>query len=234
MKSIDVSIEEYSGPLDLLLDLINKNKINIYDIPINEITSEYLELLKKNQYRNIEIRVEFLYLAATLINIKTKMLLPSDNLDDDPRENLVEQLILYSKFKFQSSVLRQLFERNRLSFDRASERENFNVGVSYEIVGSVKRLNNSINRLLEEKYNSEEPVIDIVYKDRYNIEDISKNILNSILNLKKISFKNITKSKDKQFIITAFMALLELLNTGYLNFVQKENFDDIILVNKNE
>ena len=89
MSDILISIENYNGPLDLLLDLIKKNEINIYDIPINFITEEYLTAIRQNIDLGIEVQVEFLYLAASLINIKTKMLLPrSIDEDDDPRMDL--------------------------------------------------------------------------------------------------------------------------------------------------
>lgn len=234
MSSIDINIETYSGPFDLLLDLIRKNKIDIYDIPINEITSQYLEYLSKASALNIEIRVEFLYLAATLINIKTNMLLPKDVDDDENlQSNLVEQLILYSKFKFQSEVLRKLYDKNKLSFTRYTDLNYFDIGTYFKVVGSTYRLNSSINRLLNgalEDENADSQTV--IFKDKYKVESLAQSIIEDINKLNKLDFSKVVNKKEKNFIITAFLAVLELLNQGKINFYQEENFSDIYLEKK--
>ncbi len=234
MSTIDINVETYSGPFDLLLDLIRKNKIDIYDIPINEITSQYLEYLSKASALNIEIRVEFLYLAATLINIKTKMLLPK-NVDDDEnlQSDLVEQLILYSKFKFQSEVLRKIYNKNKLSFSRYTDLNAFDIGTDFKIVGSTYRLNSSITRLLTgaiEDENADSQTV--IFKDKYKVENLAQSIIDNINKLSKLDFSKVVNKKEKNFIITAFLAVLELLNQGKINFYQEENFSDIYLEKK--
>ena len=108
--SIRVKLEAFEGPLDLLLHLIDKNKINIYDIPIVEITDQYLDYIKQMEEKNLEIMSEFLVMAATLINIKSRMLLPAveteDEQDADPRQELVDKLLEYKMFKYVSEKLR--------------------------------------------------------------------------------------------------------------------------------
>src|SRR5690554_5085455 len=108
--SIPVKLEAFEGPLDLLLHLIDKNKINIYDIPIVEITEQYLEYIKQMESKNLEIMSEFLVMAATLINIKSRMLLPSkveeDEEEIDPRQELVERLLQYKMFKYMAEQLK--------------------------------------------------------------------------------------------------------------------------------
>lgn len=234
MSTIDINVETYSGPFDLLLDLIRKNKIDIYDIPINEITSQYLEYLSKASALNIEIRVEFLYLAATLINIKTKMLLPK-NVDDDEnlQSDLVEQLILYSKFKFQSEVLRKIYNKNKLSFSRYTDLNAFDIGTDFKIVGSTYRLSSSITRLLTgaiEDENADSQTV--IFKDKYKVENLAQSIIDNINKLSKLDFSKVVNKKEKNFIITAFLAVLELLNQGKINFYQEENFSDIYLEKK--
>lgn len=234
MNSIDINIETYSGPFDLLLDLIRKNKIDIYDIPINEITSQYLDYLSKASALNIEIRVEFLYLAATLINIKTKMLLPKDVDDDENlQSDLVEQLILYSKFKFQSEVLRKLYDKNKLSFTRYTDLNSFDIGTDFKVVGSTYRLNSSINRLLNGAFEDESSDSQtVIFKDKYKVDNLAKSIIEDINKLSKLDFSKVVNKKEKNFIITAFLAVLELLNQGKINFYQEENFSDIYLEKK--
>ncbi|MCI6610288.1 MAG: segregation/condensation protein A [Ezakiella sp.] len=233
MTQIDVNIDKYSGPLDLLLDLIKKNKLDIYDISINEITNYYLDYLNDVSEKNIEIRVEFLYLATTLLSIKTASLLPKTELTEDEEVNFVENLILYSKFKFQSEVLKELYEINLNSFDRISESELFSDEVDIEIKGNVNRLNNVITKLLNEvNFDDEDIPQTILFKDKYKIQDLTNMIINDLLILKNVSFKNIAEKKEKQFVITAFLAVLELLNKGLIDYSQNGIFNDIILEKK--
>lgn len=233
MTQIDVSIDKYSGPLDLLLDLIKKNKLDIYDISINEITTYYLDYLNDISEKNIEIRVEFLYLATTLLSIKTASLLPKTEPTEDEEANFVENLIIYSKFKFQSEVLKELYEINLNSFDRISESELFSDEVDIEIKGNVNRLNNVITKLLNEA-NFDDEVIPqtMLVKDKYKIQDLTDMIIKNLLILRNVSFKNFAEKKEKQFVITAFLAVLELLNKGLIDYSQNGNFNDIILERK--
>ena len=114
MSKLPVKLEVF-GPLDLLLHLIDKNKINIYDIPIAEITEQYLEYINAMETKNLEIMSEFLVMAATLIKIKSKMLLPVEETDEeddvDPRQELVERLLEYKMFKYISEELKD-YEQN--------------------------------------------------------------------------------------------------------------------------
>ena len=102
--SIPVKLEAFEGPLDLLLHLIDKNKVNIYDIPIVEITEQYLEYIKQMDTKNLEIMSEFLVMAATLVKIKSKMLLPVEESEEeeavDPRQELVDRLLEYKMYKY--------------------------------------------------------------------------------------------------------------------------------------
>ena len=193
-----------------------------------------MDYLSKASALNIEIRVEFLYLAATLINIKTKMLLPKD-LDDSEslQSDLVEQLILYSKFKFQSEVLRKLYDKNKLSFTRYTDLNSFDIGTDFKVVGSTYRLNSSINRLLNGAFEDESTDSQtVIFKDKYKVEYLAQSIIEDINKLNKLDFSKVVNKKEKNFIITAFLAVLELLNQGKINFYQEENFSDIYLEKK--
>ena len=108
--SLSFTLEKFEGPLDLLLHLIEKNKINIYDIPIVEITEQYMEYIRQMQEQDMEVMSEFLVMAATLLNIKSKMLLPKEEPEDteeavDPRQELVERLLQYKMYKYASLEL---------------------------------------------------------------------------------------------------------------------------------
>jgi len=111
--SLSVTLEKFEGPLDLLLHLIEKNKINIYDIPIVEITEQYMDYIRQMQEQDMEVMSEFLVMAATLLNIKSKMLLPEEEPEDteepvDPRQELVERLLQYKMYKYASLELSDL------------------------------------------------------------------------------------------------------------------------------
>ena len=108
--SIPVKLEAFEGPLDLLLHLIDKNKVSIYDIPIVDITEQYLEYIKQMDSKNLEVMSEFLVMAATLVNIKSKMLLPVEETEEeeivDPRQELVNRLLEYKMYKYISEELK--------------------------------------------------------------------------------------------------------------------------------
>ncbi len=112
-SALNFHLEQYEGPLDLLLDLIRKQQVNIYDIPIAKITAQYLEYMQKAMELDIELSSDFVYMAATLIHIKSKMLLPRDpelekiSPEEDPRQELVERLIEHERFKNAAEMLQQ-------------------------------------------------------------------------------------------------------------------------------
>ena len=125
MSAIDVKLNVFEGPLDLLLHLIEKNKVNIYDIPIVTITEQYLEYVNNMEEEDLDVMSEFLVMAATLIKIKSKMLLPKDEEDpedeEDPREELVRRLLEYKMYKYAAGELKDLeIEGNKAFFKKAT------------------------------------------------------------------------------------------------------------------
>ena len=229
-QDILVKLDDYSGPLDLLLDLIKKNEVNIYDIPINFITQEYLDTLRQNADMGIEIQVEFLYLAATLLNIKTKMMLPSkDEGDDDPRVNLVEQLIVYNRFKMTQADLFALFDNNLLSYDKNLDEDIFNTNVVYTISYNKNNLFNTFESLINNKKQALESNEILIVKERYKTEDLVEDIKNILLKDNDVSLRKISNNKNREYLITAFLAILELLNSGLIVCKQESAFTDIYL-----
>lgn len=229
-QDILVKLDDYSGPLDLLLDLIKKNEVNIYDIPINFITQEYLDTLRQNADMGIEIQVEFLYLAATLLNIKTKMMLPSkDEEDDDPRVNLVEQLIVYNRFKMTQADLFALLDNNLLSYDKNLDEDVFNTNVVYTISYNKNNLFNTFESLINNKKQALESNEILIVKERYKTEDLVEDIKNILLKDNDVSLRKISNNKNREYLITAFLAILELLNSGLIVCKQESAFTDIYL-----
>lgn len=230
-QNILVKLDDYSGPLDLLLDLIKKNEVNIYDIPINFITQEYLDTLRQNADMGIEIQVEFLYLAATLLNIKTKMMLPSkdEEEDDDPRVNLVEQLIVYNRFKMTQADLFALLDNNLLSYDKSLNEDVFNTNVVYTISYNKDNLFNTFNSLINDKKQALASNEILIVKERYKTEDLVQDIKNILLKDNDVSLRKISNNKNREYLITAFLAILELLNSGLIVCKQESAFTDIYL-----
>ncbi|MDO5714468.1 MAG: segregation/condensation protein A [Tissierellia bacterium] len=226
--------------MDLLLDLIKKNEINIYDIPINFITGEYLKALQQSIYSGIEVQVEFLYLASTLLSIKTRMLLPkTDGEEEDPRIDLVEQIIVYSQFKQLSDSLEQRMIQNLKSFDRLKNPyihmayEDFIIEEDVEVLDSIMK--ELTKRLKELSFDSsEKSSTGIIKKDPYNVEDFISKIMKNLVAFKSTSLKRLVTKADKQFIITSFLAILELLNSGLIDYHQEDNFKEIYLEKSNE
>ena len=125
MSAIDVKLNVFEGPLDLLLHLIEKNKVNIYDIPIVTITEQYLEYVNNMEEEDLDVMSEFLVMAATLIKIKSRMLLPKDEEteedEEDPREELVRRLLEYKMYKYAAGELKDLeLEGNKAFFKKAT------------------------------------------------------------------------------------------------------------------
>ena len=120
---IPVKLEAFEGPLDLLLHLIDKNKVNIYDIPIIEITRQYMEYIREMKNRDLNVMSEFLVMAATLLDIKSRMLLPKEKdeegVEEDPRQELVEKLLEYKLYKYMSYELRERQQDASLNMYRA-------------------------------------------------------------------------------------------------------------------
>ncbi len=231
MTDILVNLDQYNGPLDLLLDLIKKNEIDIYDIPINFITKEYLNAIRENTIRGIEVQVEFLYLAATLLNIKTKMLLPKkeDIEDDDPRTNLVDQLIVYSRFKYAADELSNRYNYNLKSYDRLMSADLFSNESIYIIQYNLDRLSSITNNIIKNFISREDFEEEAIISDKYTIEELSNYIVEKVNILGKTSLRELSKDRDKEFLITAFLSILDLLNSEKIVYSQNNLFDDIYI-----
>ena len=231
MTDILVNLDQYNGPLDLLLDLIKKNEIDIYDIPINFITKEYLNAIRENTIRGIEVQVEFLYLAATLLNIKTKMLLPKKDVieDDDPRTNLVDQLIVYSRFKYAADELSNRYNYNLKSYDRLMSADLFSNESIYIIQYNLDRLSSITNNIIKNFISREDFEEEAIISDKYTIEELSNYIVEKVNILGKTSLRELSKDRDKEFLITAFLSILDLLNSEKIVYSQNSLFDDIYI-----
>ncbi|MDD2430096.1 MAG: segregation/condensation protein A [Firmicutes bacterium] len=230
--SIDISVKAFEGPLDLLLSLIKEKRIDIYDIPISEITKAYLEEVKHMEDSEYEVATEFIVMAATLMEIKAKMLLPKPQLEEDeeqedPRTELVNRLILYKQFKEAAGYLYENFEDQ----SRVFARDNINQILLEELRPdhdlrnlevSMTELLSALKVVLEAKRDEDE--ISSLPREQITIED-QINWLELYLEEKRdLLFSELFGLlKSKVLIVVTFMALLELVHRGVLGVSQTDS-----------
>lgn len=210
-----ISLQDFEGPLDLLLYFIRRDELDIFNIPIAQIADEYLEYVRLLENIDLDSVGDFLYMAALLINIKARMLLPKPELDDegepiDPRRELVERLLEYVRYKEASSHLTGLYEDRSDRFTRghaSSEREKWESQSEISYNASVFDLIGALRRILTEA--PEEPTHAVV-REEYHIEEQQAFILAELARIGKISFVETMRGRSKAFIITTFLGILEL------------------------
>jgi segregation and condensation protein A len=228
-----IHLERYDGPLDLLLDLIKKQEIDIHDIPIAKITGQYLEYLHKLEQLDMDISADFIYMAATLIYIKSKMLLPPDPLagpeeSEDPRADLVHRLVEHEKFKSAAQLLhqRQQIEENVWSKPDRSLYEGQEV--EGELIVSLVDLVKVFQQVLERR---KEVVKIELHHDQFTVaqmmELLRQQLVASDEGIQLITF--FESCASRHVMIVALLAVLELVRLQAIVLVQKEQFGDIRL-----
>ena len=229
----NIKIENFEGPLDLLLYFIKRDKIDIYDIPITQITNEYISVIDEAKKLDVSIAGEFLFMASMLLRIKTQMLLPrqinDESLDiEDPRIDLVAQLLEYKKYKSIANKLKNLHFENKDSFFRNSSK------VVYDQSPNVSDFLNEvtlydISKIFKDAVNNA-PTQDSfeIYRETVSLKDQQDFILQQFNNDKILSLKNLVKKLETKLkIIVTFLALLEMIKRSEIICSQKENFEDI-------
>lgn len=246
MGSLSVRLEVFEGPLDLLLYLIEKNKIDIYDIPIVEITEQYLDYIKTMQ-EDMEIMSEFLVMAATLLDIKCKMLLPKEvneeGEEEDPRAELVQKLLEYKMYKYMALELRdRQVDAAKCWYKKPKlprEVENYRYPVNYEelLEGvNLAKLHEIFKSVIKRQVDKIDPIrsqFGKIEKDEINLEEKQEYIEEYVRNHKRFSFRNLLeKQGSKMEIIVTFMAILEMMKQGIISIEQERTFADIIIIKK--
>jgi len=241
-NTIPVKLDVFEGPLDLLLHLIEKNKVNIHDIPIVMITDQYMEYIREMQKKDLDIMSEFMVMAATLINIKSKMLLPpevtEDNEEIDPRQELVERLLEYKMYKYISYELKdkQLDASKHLFKGSSIPEEIANIKDVVDVSELLSDLTlNKLHTIFESVIRKQADKIDPIRSKFGRIEREEINLSAKIMEIqyfgltkKKFSFRKLLeKQADKMDIIVTFLGILELIKMGTIFVTQKEIFDDI-------
>ena len=241
---IPVKLEAFEGPLDLLLHLIEKNKVDIYDIPIVEITNQYMEYIRAMQEKDLNIMSEFLLMAATLLDIKCRMLLPvevnEDGEEEDPRAELVEQLLQYKMYKYMSYELKdRQMDGELLMFKEATipdEVKEYQEPVDLDelldgvTLGKLNAIFKDIMRKQNDKIDPVRSTFGKIEKEEVTVDDKLEYLNQYITSHKKFSFRELLKNqKSKTQIVVTFLAILEMMKVGSITVVQENTFDDILI-----
>ncbi len=245
--SLNVKLQVFEGPLDLLLHLIEKNKVDIYDIPIAMITDQYLDYIRMMDHEDLNVTSEFLVMAATLLDIKSKMLLPKEvneeGEEEDPRAELVEKLIEYKLYKYMSFELKDMqVDARRTWFKTPTlppEVADYKEPIDYaKLVGDMNlvKLNGIFKSVMKRQIDKVDPVrssFGKIEKDEVNLEEKTEYVENYIRFHKSFSFRDLLdKQKSKMDVVVTFLIILEMIKIGKIMIAQEDLFDDIRITSK--
>ena len=244
---LTVKLQVFEGPLDLLLHLLDKNKVNIYDIPIVEITAQYLEYIAEMKRNDLNVMSEFLVMAATLIDIKSRMLLPAteteDEEEEDPRTELVQQLLEYKMYKCMAYELRDrqmdaqkvLFKEPTIPAEVAEYEQPIDMEALVSDV-TLAKLNDIFKSIMKKQVDKIDPVrskFGKIEKEEVSLEDKMLYLENYCMVHSHFSFRNLLEAQaNKMEIIVTFLAILELMKMGKIFIIQDFTFDDIRIQSK--
>ena len=235
-----IKLEIFEGPLDLLLYLVKKDHLNIYDIPISKVTEQYLEYLNLMQLLDLNIAGEFLVMSATLMQIKSKMLLPAEELqeaqaeEEDPRQELVRRLLEYEKFKEIAEGLRQKEVNQQEVFKRPKLEADKEIGLEPETYfeASIFDLITAFTKALED---IPKELFYQVVKEEFTIEEKVHEILHLLLQQSAVCISELfSKAKNKLEIIVTFLAILELIRLKEIVARQKKLFAEVEITRNKE
>lgn len=250
MQDLNVKLESYEGPFDVLFRLIEKNKIDIYDIPISQLTDQYMEFIQSMETDDMDSMSEFIVMAAALLEIKSKMLLPKEEKEDkeeeDPREELVRRLLEYKRFKKAAEILHEKDKTAGTSFFKEADKT-----ILSEIKDIVpKDINEILNgadlnmlyaafeevlKRREDKRDKIRSGFNSVKKAVFSINDKISYITDLLIVNNRLSFKDIFRTDTTRAeVVVTFLAMLELIKIRKINVKQDSVFDEIIITGVKE
>lgn len=231
---IQIRLDNFSGPLDLLLHLIKSHEMDIYDIRIVEITEQYLSVIEQMQHLDLDIAGEFLLMAATLLHIKSRMLLPvSDEVsdeDEDPRAELVKRLLEYQRYKEAAEIFQNLPQLERDVFTAQFQISDYitDDGEESDIPAGLYQLADAMYQLLKEK---PPEVFHEVIRETLSVAEYIDRITDKLLVRKRLGFKEIfSKKYSRGELVVTFIATLELVKMHVITIEQMGDFSEIWLV----
>lgn len=225
---LQIVLGEFEGPLDLLLHLIRQEQVSIYDIPVARITDEYLRYLQMMQELDIAVAGDFLVMAATLIELKTKMLLPRDPFapaeaeEDDPRRDLVDQLLEYQKYKAAAEMLWSRATVERAIFRRAEiETDKTNPEVAVGVFDLLRVFNEILARHKEE-------VMMEIEREEVTMAEMLERLRNMVMSAGELNLRIFfERARSRRELVLAFLSVLELVRTTEIKLFQPQTFGEI-------
>jgi len=233
-KKYAIKIENFEGPLDLLCHLIDKNKMDIYDINLSEITDQYIDYLKEQERLNLEIASEFLVMASTLLYLKSKNLLPRQNDEEEEltEEELIRRIIEYKKFKEISKKLKQNYAEFSKRFFKGQEeielpKQKLEKDYEHTLIPDIYK--NLVERTSVKLNQNAKNIEKIAITDNYTVASKVKEMFKILVKQKRFVFNKLfsIKKHNKQEVVTAFSGLLELSRRSKVETIQEEIFGDI-------
>lgn len=230
-----VTINDFEGPMDLLLHLVKENNIDIIELNVEEIAEQYLKYIEEAEELNLDIASEYLTLAAELIEIKSMSLLPKkvvveDDYEEDPRENLIARLIEYQKYKEVTKDLKELEEQRKHFYSKSpsnlkefKENEEMNYGDL-----NMDLLMNAFQKFLDRK-EEEKPLNTKITKKEYSVSARSREIKDVLKKRKKVEFEELFEIVTKDYVVVTFLSILSMAKKGELIITQNDNFSKIVL-----
>ena len=228
-----ISIDNFDGPLDLLLHLVKESNIDILDIKIEEITDKYLDYINYEDNLNINISSSYLVMAAELIYLKSKSLLPKvekeeDNEEEITRESLINKLLDYKKYKEMTPTFRELEEKRRAVYVKSPEKTDNYVDNTITGEGNIDSLLDAFKKFLERK-DMEKPLVTTVTSREYSVRDRKNSIKNVLVNKKKAYLDDLIDEYNKPYLVVTFLSVLEMAKEKEIVIKQDNNFEKILI-----
>lgn len=234
-----ISIDNFEGPLDLLLHLVKEANIDILDIKVEEITDKYLEYIKREEELNINIAASYLVMASELMYLKSKSLLPVVKKDDEEtedeeitRENLINRLIEYKRYKEMTPVFKELEEERKKIYIKAPEKVSNYVDNTLVGEASVDDLIEAFKRFLERK-EEEKPLETTIARKEYSVKERKNNIRNILKVKKKAYLEELFEEYNRPVVVVTFLSILEMVKEKSVVISQDMNFDKILIELRN-
>ena len=233
----EININEFQGPLDLLLHLIKQSNININEISIEKITKQYLDYIKKMEELNLDIASEYLVMAAELIEIKSASLLPKkevedDEFEEDPKEKLINRLLEYEQYKKMTSEFKELEEYRQEIYTREpnnlleyKDDKEIDYGVD------LSDLLNALSKFLEQK-EKDLPLNTKITNKEYSVAKRSSEIKSILKKKNKVNFVELFEVFNKEYIVITFLSILAMTRKQEIEIEQEHNFKNIIIKEK--
>lgn len=230
----EVKINEFEGPLDLLLHLIKKSNIDIYDISLEEITNQYLDYINNMKELNLDIASEYLVMASELLEYKSKSLLPKkenieDEYEEDPKQELIKRLVDYKKYKEITSAFKELESiRSNIYTKSPSNISDYSDNKLNNENVSVDDLINAFKKFIDRK-NMEKPINTKITAKELSVSDRIIGIRNILKTKKSINFIDLFDKHNKSYVVVTFLSILEMSKNKEIEIVQDDNFSSILI-----